>query len=256
MSPAAVLVTGAGSGIGEGIAEVLARRGAAVLVNDVDAALAESVAKRVGGTAVPGDVTGDAAELVGRAVAVHGRLDGLVNNAGVLRRSTLLDVPVEELDLVYRVNLRAVVLLSRAALPHLAAGGGAIVNVSSMTAFTPQVVGGLYSASKAGIVALTRQAAVEWGPAGVRVNAVAPGMIRSAMSAAVYADPVFAEKRRVLAPLRRIGEPSDVGSVVAFLLSSDAGYVTGQTITVDGGLLQTLIEHVPQPFDVTADDDA
>jgi len=248
----AVMVTGAGSGIGEGVAQVLAERGWSVLVNDIDADLAAGVADRIGGAALAGDVTSDPDDLVARAVAVHGRLDGVVNNAGLLRRSALADVPEDELDLVYRVNLRAVLLLSRAALPHLACSRGAVVNMSSMTAFAPQVMGGLYSASKAGIVALTRQAAVEWGPQGVRVNAVAPGMIRTAMSAAVYADAAFAEKRRVLAPLRRIGEPDDVGRVVAFLLSDDAAYVTGNVITVDGGLLHTLVEHIPQPFDVDA----
>lgn len=245
-----VLVTGSGSGIGEGIATVLAERGWRVLVSDIDAGRAGAVAERIGGVALPGDVAADPDETIRQAVAVHGRLDGLVNNAGVIRRAPLTEISVEDVDLTYHVDLRAVLLLSRAAFPHLAATGGAIVNVSSMTAFAPQIDGGLYSAAKAGVVALTRQSAVEWGPHGVRVNSVAPGMVRSAMSAAVYADPAFHEKRRQLAPLRRIGEPAEVGTVVAFLLSDDAAYVSGNTITVDGGLLHTLINHMPQPVDV------
>jgi NAD(P)-dependent dehydrogenase (short-subunit alcohol dehydrogenase family) len=251
MADRVVLVTGSGSGIGEGIATVLAARDWRVIVSDIDADNAERVAARVGGHALVGDIAADPDETIRRAAAIGGRLDGLVNNAGVLRRAPLTEVTVEDLDLTYHVDLRAVLLLSRAAFPVLAETRGSIVNVSSMTAFAPQVNGGLYSAAKAGVVALTRQAAVEWGPAGVRVNAVAPGMIRSAMSGAVYDDPVFAEKRRVLAPLRRIGRPEEVGTVVAFLLSDDAAYVSGNTITVDGGLLHTLITHMPQPEDVT-----
>jgi NAD(P)-dependent dehydrogenase (short-subunit alcohol dehydrogenase family) len=245
-----VLVTGSGSGIGEGIAEVLAGRNWHVIVSDLDADAAASVAERIGGTALPGDVAADPDETIRQAVAIRGRLDGLVNNAGVIRRAPLTEISVADIDLTYHVDLRAVLLLSRAAFPHLAEVGGSIVNVSSMTAFAPQIDGGLYSAAKAGVVALTRQSAVEWGPHGVRVNSVAPGMVRSAMSAAVYADPAFSEKRRMLAPLRRIGEPADVGTVVAFLLSEDASYVSGNTITVDGGVLHTLITHMPQPADV------
>lgn len=250
MADRVVLVTGSGSGIGEGIATVLAGRDWRVIVSDQDADRAEQVASRVGGVALAGDVAADPDVTIRRAVAIHGRLDGLVNNAGVIRRAPLIEISVEDIDLTYHVDLRAVLLLSRAAFPALAETRGSIVNVSSMTAFAPQIDGGLYSAAKAGVVALTRQAAVEWGPAGIRVNAVAPGMVRSAMSAAVYAAPAFSEKRRVLAPLKRIGEPEEVGTVVAFLLSDDASYVSGNTITVDGGLLHTLITHMPQPADV------
>jgi NAD(P)-dependent dehydrogenase (short-subunit alcohol dehydrogenase family) len=245
-----VLVTGAGSGIGAGIAGVLASRGWRVVVNDISAPLAEQVAAQIGGVALPGDVAQEPESIIDRVITEQGRLDGLVNNAGVIRRSPLAEVRAEELDLTYRVDLRAVVLLSQAAFPALSQSGGAIVNVSSMTAFTPQIGAGLYSAAKAGVVAFTKQAAVEWGPAGVRVNSVAPGMVRSAMAEAVYADPVFAEKRRTMIPLRRIGEPDEVGSVVAFLLSADAGYVTGNTITVCGGVLHSLVSQIPQPADV------
>jgi NAD(P)-dependent dehydrogenase (short-subunit alcohol dehydrogenase family) len=250
MTDRVALVTGAGSGIGAGIAAVLAARGWRVVVADLDAARADEVAGRSGGDPLHGDVAVDPDETVRRAVSLHGRLDGLVNNAGVIRRGPLADVSAADIDLTYHVDLRAVLLLSRAAFPELARTHGSIVNVSSMTAFAPQIGGGLYSAAKAGVVALTRQAAVEWGPAGVRVNAVAPGMVRSAMSAAVYDDPVLSEKRREMVPLRRIGDPEDVGKVVAFLLSEDASYVSGDTITVDGGLLHTLLASMPQPADV------
>lgn len=184
-----VLVTGGGSGIGEGIVHVLAGRGWHVIVNDVDADKASAVAKAVGGIALPGDVDKDAERLIAESVKQCGALHGLVNNAGIIMRSMLESVPDEHLDRVFSVNLRATVRLSRFALPHLEKSGGSIVNISSIAAEIAQVGGGLYSASKAGVSAFTRQAAAEWGPKGVRVNAVAPGLIRTAMAEAVYSVP-------------------------------------------------------------------
>jgi glucose 1-dehydrogenase len=221
-----VLVTGGGAGIGEGIAQVLAARGWHVLVNDVDEAGAQRVA---------------------RSVEAAGSLHALVNNAGIIRRSHLADTSEADLDLVYAVNLKAMVRLAQAALPHLQASAGAVVNISSIAAEHPQPGAGFYSMSKAGVSAFTRQAAQEWGPLGVRVNAVAPGLIRTAMAEAVYAVPELHEKRRRMMPLRRIGVPAEIGKVVAFLLSDDASYVSGQVIAVDGGFSQTLITHLPHP---------
>jgi NAD(P)-dependent dehydrogenase (short-subunit alcohol dehydrogenase family) len=242
-----VLVTGGGAGIGEGIAQVLAERGWHVLVNDIDAAAALRVAQAVGGTALPGDIRTDPQALISSAVAVGGALHALVNNAGIIRRSALADTSEADLDLVYEVNLKSMVRLSQAALPHLQLTGGAVVNISSIAAENPQPGAGFYSMSKAGVTAFTRHAAQEWGPLGVRVNAVAPGLIRTAMAEAVYAIPELHEKRRLMMPLRRIGTPVELGKVVAFLLSDDATYVSGQVIAVDGGFSQTLICHLPHP---------
>ena len=244
-----VLVTGAGGGIGAGVARVLGERGWHVVVNDIDAEAAERVATEVGGTGVGWDVTTDAAGLVERAVAATGRLDGLVNNAGVIRRGALAGLDPVDVEMTWAVNLRALVELGAAALPHLAAVQGSVVNIASMAAEVPQLGGGIYGATKAAVVSLTRQAAVEWGPSGVRVNAVGPGMIRTEMAEVVYSDPVLYEKRRALVPVGRIGVPEDIGRVVAFLLSPDAAYVSGQHILVDGGLTQTLMAHFPQPGD-------
>lgn len=244
-----VLVTGAGGGIGAGIARVLASRDWHVVVNDVSASSCEKVAADIGGTALPGDVTSDPAALIEAAVAVNGGLDGLVNNAGIIRRGPLASLDPADVDAVLGVNLRAVVALSAAALPHLSATGGSIVNIASMAAEVPQLGGGLYAPSKAGVASFTRQAAVEWGPQGVRVNAIGPGMIRTEMAEAVYADPVMYERRRALIPVGRIGAPEDIGRVAAFLLSDDAAYVSGQHILVDGALTQTLMAHFPQPGD-------
>jgi NAD(P)-dependent dehydrogenase (short-subunit alcohol dehydrogenase family) len=138
-----VLVTGGGSGIGEGIVHVLAGRGWHVVVNDVDANKAAAVAKAVGGIALPGDVDKDAERLIAESVKQCGALHGLVNNAGIIMRSMLESVPDEHLDRVFSVNLRATVRLSRFALPHLESTGGSIVNISSIAAQIAPVGGGL-----------------------------------------------------------------------------------------------------------------
>ncbi len=247
-----VLVTGAGSGIGAGIAAVLAERGWQVAVNDSDPALARAVAAHVGGIAVPGDVGTEAASIVHRAALAMNGLTALVNNAGIHRRAPLATVTTEQLDAVYRVNLQAAILGSQAALAHFR-NGGAIVNTASIAAITPQMQAGLYSAAKAGLVAFTAQAAVEWGPLNVRVNAVAPGMVRTAMAESVYADAELHAARIAMVPLGRIGTPADIGQAVAFLLSPDATYITGQTLVVDGGFTQTLIDRLPHPIAPTQD---
>ncbi len=247
MNRKSVLLTGGGAGIGEGIAQVLAQRGWHVLVNDIDADAAARVAREVNGTALAGDIRLDPAALVQQAASVTGALHALVNNAGIIRRSHLAETSVSDLDTVYEVNLKAMIRLSQAALPWLERSGGAVVNLSSIAAQNPQIGGGFYSMSKAGVSAFTKQAAAEWGPLGVRVNAVAPGLIRTAMAEAVYAVPELYEKRRMMMPLRRIGAPANIGTVVAFLLSDDASYVSGQIIDVDGGFTQTLIGLLPHP---------
>ena len=245
--PGRVLVSGAASGIGEGIARCLAGRGWIVAVNDIDGQGAASLAADLGGVAVVGDVGRDPVSVVERAHDSLSGLTALVNNAGIHRRAPLADVRADQLDDVYAVNLRAVALMSRAFVEQLDGGTGAIVNVSSIAASTPQMDAGLYTATKAGVSALTAQAAVEWGPLGVRVNAVAPGMVRTAMAEVVYADDELRARREGMVPVGRIGTPDDIGRVVAFLLSDDAGYVSGHTLVVDGAFTKTLIGLLPHP---------
>jgi NAD(P)-dependent dehydrogenase (short-subunit alcohol dehydrogenase family) len=244
------LVTGAGGGIGEGIARVLAEQGWVVAVNDIDPDAAKRVAAEVGGSALPGDVAEAGAEIVaaaaGAATAAGGRLGALVNNAGIVLREPLATAREENLDRVYRVNLRAPILMSQAALPYLQESGGSIVNISSIAVLSPLKGGGLYTAAKAGLAHVTRQASFEWGPLGVRVNAIAPGMIRTKMSGDVWADPELTERRRELTPLGRAGEPEDIGRAVAFLVSDAASFITGQLISVDGGFTQVLLNQMPQ----------
>lgn len=231
------VVTGGGSGIGLAVAAWLHRAGAHVAVLDRDGDAAAAAAAQVGGPAFQVDVRdGDA---LARAIGdVHARLGGLhvlVNNAGVgdLRPLHTLD------DRTWRrlldVNLTGTFNGLRAAIPLMvAAGAGAIVNVASATAFMPTRNEAAYSAAKAGVVALTKSAALEYGPA-VRVNCVAPGTIRTPMTAAFERFPdAFAPVAEAL-PLRRMGEAHEVAEVVGFLCSDRSSYVTGQTIVVDGG---------------------
>jgi len=146
-----------------------------------------------------------------------------------------------EWDRVFAVNLRSAWMLARAAYPHLRTSRGAMVAVASMSGIGPYPGGGAYSPSKAALIMLVRQLAQEWAADGIRVNAVSPGLFSTAMAASVYADPQKKAAREALVPLRRIGDPQrDLAGLVEFLLSSDATYLTGQNIVVDGGLLGSV----------------
>jgi 3-oxoacyl-[acyl-carrier protein] reductase len=241
------LVTGAAGGIGAATARRLAGEGAAVVLVDRDepAVAAVAAALRADGhaaDAVAADVT-DAAGVeafVAEAAERHGRLDVLVNNAGVTRDNLLFKLTDEEWDTVLDVNLKSAFLCSRAAQRVMvAAGRGAIVSLSSRSALGNRGQAN-YAAAKAGVKALTSTIALELGPFGIRANAVAPGYIATAMTDATARrlglDPEEHRARVAAAtPLRRVGVPDDVASVVAFLASSDAAYVSGQTIEINGG---------------------
>jgi NAD(P)-dependent dehydrogenase (short-subunit alcohol dehydrogenase family) len=247
----AVLVTGAGSGMGAAIAATVAQAGAAVAVNDIDATAAQHTVEEitaVGGraVAVPADVADQsgAKQVVGAAVEEFGQLTGLVNNVGLVRGGLLLDITEAEWDFVMRVDCSSALFVSQAAYPHLVASGGTIVNNSSLCAVFPAPGAGSYNAAKAAMVTLTQQLALEWGPAGIRVNAIAPGMISGTHFSASSQDKGAAERRGKIVPLRRTGRATDIAPVALFLLSDASRYMTGQLITVDGGLgiaLQTFI---------------
>jgi NAD(P)-dependent dehydrogenase (short-subunit alcohol dehydrogenase family) len=247
----AVLVTGAGSGMGTAIALAVAAAGASVAVNDIDADAAQQTVAQIeaaGGTAVatPGNVADqtEAKSIVGAAVDAFGKLTGLVNNVGLVRGGKLLDITEAEWDFVMRVDCSSALYVSQAAYPHLVATGGPIVNNSSLCAVFPAPGAGSYNAAKAAMVTLTQQLALEWGPDGIRVNAIAPGMISGTHFSASSQDEGAAERRGKIVPLRRTGRATDIAPVALFLLSDAARYMTGQLITVDGGLgisLQTFI---------------
>lgn len=234
---ARALVTGGGSGIGEATCHLLAAEGAVVTVLDRDEDAAGRVAAAVGGRAVAADV-GDS-EAVHRAVTdsalAMGGLTIVVNNAGVGMAKTLVDYTDKEWSLLIGVNLTGTFNMIRAAAPVIGeSGGGAIVNNTSLTGLRPTRGEGPYSAAKAGVINLTQTAALELAPL-VRVNAVAPGMIDTPLTAPVIDNPRWRAAAESGTPMGRVGTAEEVARVIAFLASEDAAYITGQTIVVDGG---------------------
>jgi len=244
LSGRVALVTGSGSGFGRTIARRFAEAGARVAVHcrGSRAGAEEVVAdiRAAGGQArtFSGDLTvgGEAARVVDEVGEAFGRIDVLVNNAGSYPLSDLLKVTAAEWDLVLAANLKTALLALQAAAPRMGAtGGGAIVNVTSIQAFRTAEALAHYSAAKAGLEMLTRSAAVELGPMGIRVNAVAPGLIwREGIEAAW---PEGVARYRAAAPLGRIGQPEDVADACLFLASPAARFITGTSLTVDGGVL-------------------
>jgi len=240
-----VLITGAGSGIGRVMAGMFAAEGArvAVLDQDGDAARqsAEAIEKRHGvAFAVAADVT-DATEVAAAVAAVEehlGGLDVLVNNAAVCVAEDLVDSAPEVWDRDVAVVLRGTYLCTRAAVPRLAArGGGAVVNIVSVNGLTA-LGNDAYSAAKAGVISMTRAVAVKHGADGIRVNAVAPGTIRTPYWVdRIRRDPEVFDRLVKWYPLGRVGEPEDVARAVMFLASEDASWITGEVLRVDGGLL-------------------
>lgn len=241
------VVTGAARGIGAVTARCLAEHGAAVVVSDVDAAGAEAVAAELAGaglaaSACPCDVASaqEVEALVAHAERRHGGLDLLDHNAAwtSLRRDTdALGVDLEVWDRVMAVNARGALLLARAAVPAMERrGGGAIVNISSGAATVAEATRVAYGMSKAAVEQLTRHLCTRYGRRNIRANAVAPGLILTATARAALGEDrcQMVEARN---PSGRAGTPKDVAEVVAFLLSDAAGYVNGQTVHVDGGLL-------------------
>ena len=249
------VVTGAGQGLGQVTAELFSKLGAIVVILDLNSERARSVAENItarGAEAlvVIGDVSDDQfVASTARAVqARYGRCDVLVNNAAINSYGPLEDFPVEEWDRVTAVNLRGPFLcLQEFGRMMLAQGTGSVVNIASIAASAPSPLGGAYSASKAGLVMLTRLAAVEWGLYGIRVNAVRAGLMNTPMADRFNDDPAARRMRDSMVPIGGVCDPIDVASVIAFLASDASSYVTGESIEVDGGLMQTFISHIPRP---------
>jgi len=237
------IVTGSTRGIGRAIAETLIGQGARVVISSEDAADTARVANALGQPGIACDVTDDAAlaRLVDGADSELGGIDILVCNAGITGRpGPFAGIDMADFDRVMALNLRSQVVLANLALPHIAArGGGAAILMASIAALRGNGAINAYALAKAGVAQLARNLAVEWGPRGVRVNAVAPGFIRTELSAPLLRDHAFMTRRMAMTPLRRPGEPADVAGAVTFLASAAGAFVTGQTLVVDGGTVIT-----------------
>lgn len=182
--------------------------------------------------------------VVEAAVGFCGGLDALVSNAGLMGAGgPLAAAEPADWDRVFAVNVRAPWLLAKAAFPSLTESGGSMVAIASMSGTHPHPNAGAYAASKAALIMLCRQLAQEWGPQGVRVNAVSPGMTRTPLTRHIYAHAEVAERRAALVPLKRVAEPDDVADAVAFLLRT--AHVTGENLTVDGGFSSSILAHMP-----------
>jgi meso-butanediol dehydrogenase / (S,S)-butanediol dehydrogenase / diacetyl reductase len=233
------VVTGGGSGIGRATARRMAEEGATVAVIDLQGEAAAEVAREIGGSAHVADVT-DPARLTAAVDAAAESMGGitlLFNNAGVGNQSALHRWDPDEWNRLVAVNLTGVYLGFRAAVPHiLASGGGSIVSTASISGTRPAAGEAPYAAAKAGVVALTASAALEYGPR-IRVNSVSPGMILTPMTEPWFRYfPHEQERFERDTPIGRVGEPQDVADVVVFLCSYLARFVNGQNIVVDGGL--------------------
>ncbi|ULR91413.1 SDR family NAD(P)-dependent oxidoreductase [Comamonas sp. B21-038] len=253
------LVTGAARGIGRAIALRLAQdaqdqggRAQLTLLDqhaaELDALAAELQALGAQVQVLAGDLSGldFAAQALAAAVQHWGGLDGLVSNAGAAFPGALSDYPVADWDRTFALNARAPLLLAQAALAPLRASGGSIVVITSVSASHATPPLGAYSASKAAALMLVRQLATEWGPLGVRTNALSPGLIATPGTALAYADPAAKAHREQRVPLRRIGGPGDIAGAVSFLLSDAAAYINGAELVVDGGLAHTMMASLPQ----------
>jgi NAD(P)-dependent dehydrogenase (short-subunit alcohol dehydrogenase family) len=249
------VVTGAGRGIGAAIALELARNGARVAVFDINLRSAEAIAKEataVGAEAfaVRMDVS-DENSVAAAADAVIDRwerVDVLVNNAGISGAGALADISAAEWERVLDINLSGYLRCAqRFGARMRQQSSGSIIHVSSIAGINPQARSGSYSPSKAAVAMLARVLALEWGPDGVRSNAVAPGMTLTPMGEEIYRVPGVLEARSAAVPLGRIGAPQDIADICCWLASERASYVTGEEIVVDGGFGQTLMSHVPRP---------
>ncbi len=248
----AAVVTGAASGIGRATALRLAREGARVLAADRTAeALAETAAlARAQGTPVETMVADVGAAdapraVIGAALAHFGALHLLMNNAGIGGAKRADATSDDDFDAHLAINLRSVFRFSREAIGAMAAGG-AIVNVASIFGMVGFPANAAYAAAKAGVAGLTRQMAADYGPAGIRVNAIAPGLIETGMTRARIADSAwFRAQMTEATPLGRNGTPDDIAAAAAFLLSADAAFISGQVLVVDGGWLATRYRAQP-----------
>lgn len=239
------IVTGSARGIGKAIATKLASEGANVVIVDVNLEAAEETAKEIEAMGVKSFALktnvvkyDEVVEMINKTKETWGSVDILVNNAGITRDNLMLKMTPEDFDLVISINLKGVFNGIKAAFPvMMKQRSGKIVNIASIIGLIGNAGQANYSASKGGVIALTKTAAKELGGRGVNVNAVAPGYIQTPMTDKLPDD--VKKQMIALIPMKRMGQPEDVANVVAFLASSDSDYINGQTITVSGGMVMS-----------------
>jgi NAD(P)-dependent dehydrogenase (short-subunit alcohol dehydrogenase family) len=236
------VVTGAGSGIGQAVAVALAAVGVEVIGVDRDAESLRDSGLRA-------EICDISSESAVKALAERvGPCDIVVNAAGIIRPGALADVDVADWNALIAVNLTGYLLVSRAFAAGMnARGTGALVHVASISGTHAQANSGAYSASKAALIVMSQQLALELGSQGIRSNTVSPGMVRTPMTEQYYKAPGVAERRDRAVPIGRVAAPDDIADVVVFLASDRARYVTGADIIVDGGFTTTLMSWVPRP---------
>jgi NAD(P)-dependent dehydrogenase (short-subunit alcohol dehydrogenase family) len=244
-----VIVTGAARGIGARIAAAFAARGDRVgLLDREDAGPAAAALPNA--LALAADVS-DEASLEAALERFGAAPEVFVHNAGIVRFGPLLELAASDWRRVVDVNLTGCFLAVRAAARRMRAQRrGCIVNVTSINGVAPGPNAGAYGATKAAVALLTQQMALEWAPDGLRVNAVAPGLIDAGMSEPIYADPAVRTARAGKVPLGRLGTADDVARAVLFLASEEAAYITGQNLVVDGGVAMSIISQLPRPAGV------
>jgi 2-hydroxycyclohexanecarboxyl-CoA dehydrogenase len=234
------IVTGAGQGIGRGIATKLAAEGATVVVTDINEDTAKETAATIGGVGIRTDVTSreSVEAMVEQVRRQFGRIDVLVNNAGWDKSGPFVDSDPADWDRIIAINLYGVLHTSKAVLPIMAAqGAGSVVNLASDAGRVGSSGEAVYSAAKGGVIAFTKATAREMARHQVNANCVCPGPTDTALFASVGGDnPKLREALTKAIPFRRLAQPEDLANVVAFLASDEAAYVTGQTVSVSGGL--------------------
>jgi NAD(P)-dependent dehydrogenase (short-subunit alcohol dehydrogenase family) len=237
------VITGAASGIGLATARRLASEGARVVCVDIDAAGAETAAKEVGGLAVQADVTSkdDVARIYATADETYGRIDIALHNAGISPPDddSILTTGLDAWRRVQEVNLTSVYLCCQAVLPYMQrAGKGSIINVASFVAVMGSATSQIsYTASKGGVLAMTRELGVQFAREGIRVNALCPGPVNTPLLRELFAkDPERAQRRLVHVPMGRFGEATEIAAAIAFLASDDSSFITASEFLVDGGI--------------------
>jgi 3-oxoacyl-[acyl-carrier protein] reductase len=239
------VVTGASKGIGAAIARGLAAEGAAVVVNysssrsGADRVVADIKGRGGKAIAVQADLSkeADIRRLFAEALKAFDRLDILVNNAGIYQFTPLEEITPEHFHKHFDLNVLGLLLATKEAVKHFTAGGGSIINISSVAATSAPGTTAVYSGTKAAVIAITMALAKELGPRKIRVNAIAPGMVETeGVHAAGIAESDFRKQTEAQTPLGRIGQPDDIAPAAVFFASSDSAWITGETLTISGGL--------------------